>query len=246
VQRDLVATYKGSYLGVFWAFIHPLFLIVLYTFVFSAILKIRFTEGGSSVNFGLYFCCGLIPYLAFSEAIQEALGTIRENTTLVQKVVFPIEILPITAVATTFISQLFALGGLVLVASLVERDFHWTVFLLPLVMVPQVLLTLGLGYMAAVVGAFVPDIKEVISVLLRALLFAAPILYPVSIVPDKYRLLIDLNPITYLVEAYRDLILEGRIPDASWSAWFALFSGAVFVAGFLWFRRSKPKFADVL
>jgi ABC-type polysaccharide/polyol phosphate export permease len=246
VQRDLVYTYKGSYLGIFWSFVHPLFMIVLYTFVFSAILQIRFTDSGSPLNFGLYVYCGLIPYLAFSEAIQGALSTIRANATLVQKVVFPVEILPFTAVATNFTSQLFGLGGLILVFSLVERELHWTILLLPLVMVPQVLFTLGLGYVASVVGAFIPDIREIISVLLRALLFAVPILYPVSMVPEKYRPLIDLNPLTYLVEAYRDLILEGQIPDASWSAWFALLSVVVFIVGFIWFGRSKPKFADVI
>jgi ABC-type polysaccharide/polyol phosphate export permease len=221
-------------------------MIVLYTFVFSAVLQIRFADGGGALNFGLYVYCGLIPYLAFSEAIQGTLSTIRANATLVQKVVFPIEILPLTAIATNFVSQLFGLGGLILVFSLVERELHWTILLLPLVMVPQVLLTLGLGFMASIMGAFVPDIKEIISVLLRALLFAVPILYPVYMVPDKYRVLIDLNPLTYLVEAYRDLILEGRIPDASWSLWFALFSGVVFIAGIVWFERTKLKFADVI
>jgi ABC-type polysaccharide/polyol phosphate export permease len=221
-------------------------MILLYTFVFSTILQIRFTETGSPLNFGLYVYCGLIPYLAFSEAIQGALSTIRENATLVQKVIFPVEILPLTAVATNFVTQLFGIGGLILVFSLVERELHWTMLLLPLVMVPQILFTLGLGYMASVVGTFLPDIKEIISVLLRALLFAAPILYPVSMVPDKYRPLIDLNPLTYLIEAYRALLLEGRIPDASWSVWFALFSAIIFIAGFVWFERSKLKFADVI
>lgn len=246
VQRDLVYTYKGSYLGFFWSFLHPLFMIVLYTFVFSTILQVRFSESGSSLNFGLYVYCGLIPYLAFSQAIQEALSTIRVNATLVQKVVFPIEILPLAAVATNFISQLFGLGGLILVFSLVGQELHWTVLLLPLVMVPQILLTLGLSYIASVVGTYIKDIKEIISVLLRALLFAVPIMYPLSIVPEKYRPLIDLNPLTYLVESYRDLILEGQIPETSWSAWFALFSGVIFIVGFIWFERSKLKFADVI
>ena len=246
VQRDLVYTYKGSYLGFFWSFVHPLFMIVLYTFVFSEILQIRFTETGSPLNFGLYVYCALIPYMAFSEAIQGALSTIRANATLVQKVVFPIEILPLTAVATNFISQLLGLGVLILVFALLERELHWTALLLPLVMVPQILLTLGLSYIASVVGTFIPDIKEIISVLLRALLFAVPILYPVTMVPEKYSPLIDFNPFTYLVEAYRDLVLRGTIPDISWSVWFVLFSGVVFIVGFVWFEHSKLKFTDVI
>ena len=225
---------------------HPLFMIVLYTFVFSTILQIRFTETGSPLNFGIYVYCGLIPYLAFSEAVQQALSTIRANATLVQKVVFPIEILPFTAVATNFISQLLGLGLLIVVFLFMGGELHWTILLLPLVMVPQILFTLGVSYFASVVGTFIPDIREIISVLLRALLFAAPILYPVSIVPDKYRPLIDPNPLTYLVEAYRDLVLRGKIPDTSWSVWFALFSGVVFIVGLIWFERSKLKFADVI
>lgn len=246
IQRDVANTYKGSYLGYFWTFVNPLFMIVLYTFVFSSILDLRFTEEGGSVNFGVYLYCGLIPYLAFSEAVQRSLLTIKTNANLVQKVVFPIEILPLTAVATNFVMQLFGLVGLILVYGFLEWQLHWTIFLLPLIMVPQLLLTLGFSYMASVLGTFVPDMREIVAMILRALLFAVPILYPRNIIPEKYLLLVDLNPLGFLVAAYRDFLLNGEIPAAGSLFLFVLASLAIFALGLLLFERNKRKFADVL
>jgi ABC-type polysaccharide/polyol phosphate export permease len=221
-------------------------MIVLYTFVFGAVLQLRFTQNSDPITFGLYIYCGLIPYLAFSNGVEEAVSTIRKNNNLVQKVVFPIEILPLSEVAVGFISQLFSLGGLIIIFAFLKDEVHWTILLLPVVMVPQILFTFGIGYIVSALGTFIPDIKEIMSALLRALLFATPILWPASMIPEKYRVLVELNPFTFIVDAYRGLVLEGQIPNMSWLVWFTFFSAAVFVAGFTLFQYNKLKFADVL
>lgn len=246
IRRDVASTYKGSYLGFFWTFVNPLLMIVLYTFVFSSLLQLRFTQEGGSLNFGIYLYCGLIPYLAFSDAVQDALSRIRANATLVQRTVFPIEILPLTTTATQFVMQVFGLGVLVVVYAFVESELHWTALLLPVAMAPQLLFTLGVSYMASVVGTFVPDMRDVIGAILRALLFATPIIYPPSIVPEQYSLLIDLNPLAFLVEAYRELVLEGQIPATGHLIAFYLVALAFFGLGWVLFQRTKSSFADVL
>ena len=248
VQRQLSRSYRGSFLGFLWVFLSPLLMIALYTVVFSEIIGIRFqeVEGNSSLNFGLYVYCGLVPFLAFSEAINQSASSIKSNANLVQKVVFPLEILPLSAAVTTLVDKLFGLGVLVVVVALLEHQLHATLLLLPLVILPQVVFILGLSYLAAVAGAYAPDIREVLRALLRAMLFVTPIIWPPEIVPENLRFVVDYNPLAFLVGAYRDMILNGEVPDGGSLLWFSLLAGALMVVGFVVFVRVKQRFADLI
>ncbi len=247
-QRELSRSHRGSYLGFLWALLSPLLQIILLTLVFSEIIGIRFREltGDSTLNFGLYLYCGLIPYLAFSDTISKATNSIRSNTALVQKVVFPLEILPLTRALTVLVDALFGLMMLILVVALLAHRLEWTLLLLPALLAVQLVFNIGLSYLFAVIGTYMPDISNGLRLFVRALFFVTPIIWPPERVPEHLRFLVDYNPLAFLVGAYRDLILEGGIPDLSAALWFSVFSAVLCVVGFVIFVRVKQNFADLL
>ena len=248
VQRQLTRSYQTSYLGFLWAFLGPLLMVILLTLVFSEIIGIRFreVEGDSSLNFGLYLYCGLLPFLAYSEALSKGVNSIRASSGLIEKVIFPLQFLPFTSAVVSFIDKFFGLGALLVVVLVLEHSLHWTVLLLPLIVIPQLLFILGLCYMMAVAGIYLPDVGEMLRAIVRATFFITPIIWPPSMVPEHLSFLVDYNPLAYLVGAYRDLILAGELPGATATLYFTLFSAALFVVGFGLFVRLKANFADLL
>ncbi len=247
-QRQVASSYQGSYLGLVWALLSPLLMVAMLTVIFSNVLGIRVREvtGDSSLNFGLYLYCGLIPFLAYSQALNQGVNIIRRNSDLVQGVVFPLEILPLTTVLTTLIQNVFGVVAVSLVLVTLEQRLSWTIVLLPLVMVVQLVFTLGLAYLMAVAGTYVPDVRETLKAVVRATFFITPILWPTGRVPEQYSFLVDYNPLAALVEAYRDLILGGQLPDAWGMAYFSIVALVLFVVGFVVFNRAKYNFADLL
>lgn len=247
-QREISRSYQGSYLGLAWAFLSPLLMVVLLTVIFSEVVGIRFREvtGDSSLNFGLYLFCGLIPFLAYSQAVSQGVNVVRRNRNLVQGVVFPLEILPVTTVIASLVQSVIGVGAVMVVLAVLEHRLNWTVLLLPLVLVPQLLFTIGLCYLMAVAGAYVADVRETLKAVVRATFFLTPIIWPVSRVPEDWRFLVDYNPLAILVESYRDLILEGKLPSGMSYSYFFLVGLALFVLGFVAYNRVKHRFADLI
>lgn len=246
VQRELFKSTKGSFLGVAWLLLTPLLMVVLYTLIFSQVIGMRFREVDSVTNFGLYLFCGLIPFLAYSDTLNQSVSSIRSNSTLVQKLVFPAEILPLTPTVAALISQFFSLAALVPIALVLGNPISWTIALLPMILVPQLLFMLGLGYFAAVVGTYLPDIKESLRALVRATFFATPIIWP----PERayeagLGFLVEYNPLAILVESYRNLILDGVVPGIGFLG-FTAFSGVLCMVGFLLFVKVKKNFGDLI
>lgn len=248
VQRELSKSYRGSLLGMFWVFLGPLLMIALYTLVFSEILNLRFRQVDGVTNFGLYLYCGLIPFFAFSDTINKSVNSIRSNSTLVQKVVFPLEILPLSTAITAILTQIFQFSALTVLVLALGNSLQWTMLLIPLFMIPQLLFYLGLSYLGSVVGTYLPDVQETLRAVVRAMFFLTPILWPVSKVADrKYlSLVVDLNPLAYVVGAYRKLVFEGQLPGMIATLYFTIFAIALCVISFLLFTRTKRHFADLI
>ena len=248
VQRQVTRKYKKSYLGFAWAFLSPLIWVFFLTLIFSEIVGLRFrvVEGDPTLNFGLYLYCGLLPFLAFSEAANKGLNTITGNKGLVQQVVFPLELLPLANVITSMIDKIFGLGALLVVLLVFGVPIHWTISLLPLIIVLQLVFVLGLSYFMAILGTYLPDVGEMTRPVIRGMFFLTPIIWTPDRLPEDLRWVVDYNPLAYLVEAYRDLILNGELPGEMATLYFTLFSVALFVAGFALFVRFKPRFADLL
>jgi ABC-2 type transport system permease protein len=247
-QRQMSRGYRGSHLGLLWAFFSPLLMVIMFTLIFSKVLGIRFREvtQDPSLNFGLYFYCGLLPFLVYQQALNTGVNVVRRNSDLVKNVVFPLEILPVTTVISSLIQNAYGVGALMFVVLLLDHEIHLTVLLLPLVLIPQLLFTLGLCYLMSVIGAYVPDISNALKAVVRMTFFCTPILIPTGRVPPKYSFLVDYNPLASLVDAYRDLILLGKLPTAFQTIYFCSVAVVLFVLGFAIYNRVKHNFADLI
>ena len=248
LHRQVTRTYKRSYLGFAWAILSPLIWVFFLTLIFSEALGLRFREieENPNLNFGLYLYCGLLPFLAFSEALNKGMNSIRGNSGLVQKVIFPLELLPFTNAIASMIDKFFGIGALLIVVLVFGQPLHPHVLLLPLFVVLQVVFILGLTYLMAVFGTYLPDLDEVMRPVIRGMFFLTPIIWTPDRLPEGIRWLVDYNPLAYLVEVYRDLVLRGEIPGGLSTLYFTLFSVALFILGFTLFVRVKPRFADML
>lgn len=248
IHRQVTRSYRRSYLGLTWAVLGPLVWVFFLALIFSHVIGIknRGVEGDPTLNFGLYLYCGLLPFLAFSEALNKGLNSIRSNSGLVQKVVFPLEILPFTNAIASMVDKVFGFGALLIMLLFFGRTLHWTLLYMPVIVVLQLLFILGLTYIMAVLGTFLPDVGEVMRPVIRGMFFVTPILWPPDRLPESLSWIEDYNPLAYLVNAYRDLILAGTLPGALSTLYFALFSVAIFVFGFALFVQLRPRFADHL
>jgi len=247
-QRQMARTYQGSYLGFLWAFLGPLLMVALLTLIFSELIGIKSREvtGNSSLNFGLFLYCGLLPFLVYSQALSRGVSIIRRNSGLVQGVVFPLEILPLTTMVASLIQNVLGVGALLVILVVLGQPLYVTTLLLPLVLIPQLLFTLGLTYLVAVVGTYAPDVRETLRAVIRGTFFITPILWPTGRIPEDWSFLVDYNPLAVLVDAYRDLILYGELPGLESALWFSLFAAALFVFGLYLFDRVKHNFADLI
>ena len=248
IQRQVTRSYRRSYLGFAWAILGPLVWVFFLTLIFSEIVGLRFreVEEDPNLNFGLFLYCGLLPFLAFSEALNKGINSIKGNSGLVQKVVFPLELLPFTNAIASMIDKFFGVGALLVVLVVFGQELHWTTLLLPGIMVLQVIFVLALTYLMAVLGTYLPDVAEIMRPIIRGMFFVTPIIWTPERLPEKMRWVVDYNPLAYLVNAYRDLILLGELPGLQSTLYFTLFSVALFAASFWLFVRLKPWFADRL
>jgi lipopolysaccharide transport system permease protein len=246
VRRDIAGRYAGSHAGVFWTVIHPLLMMLTYAFVFGLVLRTRFAGDDRPSSFVLYFLAGMLPWLPFSEAAGRASVVIVEHANFVKKLVFPLEILPVNLTFAGLFSQFFAV--LIFFAALLMfgRDIPPTAFYLPLLLVPQVLFTLGLSWVLAALGVLVRDLGQLIGFLITVWFFLTPICYDEAMLPQAYHGLFALNPFYVLVRAYRAVLLENAAPDWNAFLWLTLVSAGLFWAGYAWFHRMRRQFADLV
>jgi lipopolysaccharide transport system permease protein len=245
-RREVSARYKGSVLGILWAILTPVVTIATFTLIFAGIFGARFSLSSSGWEFALYLFCGVLPWTAFSEAVQSSSQKIVSQANLVKRVVFPLEILPVAQSLASLASQLFGTVALLIAALVIQRTLHPTVLWLPVLVVPQLLLTFGAAWLVASLGVFLRDIVQGISLLLMVWMYLTPIIYPESIVPERFRPLINANPFTPLIRSYRNIMLGGSAPDWRGLAYFTGFALIVFIFGYWWFAKTRKNFADVI
>lgn len=250
VRRDLEARYKGSILGNLWPLVNQLSQLLIYTYVFSIVLKAKLSLPGIPENnftYGLWLFAGLLPWISFTGGLLQAANSVISQPNLVKKVVFPLALLPLIPVLSTFIESAFGLIALIFFVALNTHTLHPTLALLPLIWLTQLLLTAGLGYFLAGITVFLRDVPQTLGVVLNLWFYLTPIIYPASAIPANFRNLVFwLNPIATISEVYRDLVLTGDIKHANeWGVTF-LISAFVFGLGLLTYKRLRPVFADVL
>jgi lipopolysaccharide transport system permease protein len=246
--REVTGRYRSSLLGIGWSFVTPLVMLALYTFVFGVVFKARWQSGATDDlrEFGLMLFAGLTAFSLFSECVTRAPSLIASSPNYVKKVVFPLEILPVTVVGSALFHACVSLAILLIARSALVGLPGWTVLLLPVVLVPIVCLALGLSWFLASLGVFLRDIGHSVALATQIVLFATPIFYPPSAVPRSLQPMVVLNPLSGIVENVRRVAVSGQLPD--WSAWAysAIVGAAMLSLGHAWFASTKRAFGDVV
>ena len=251
VQRDMEARYKGSVLGNLWPLLNQLAQLLIYTYVFAIVLRVKLELKGmpadNSFVFGLWLFAGLLPWIAFSNGLLQASGSVVGQPNLVKKVVFPLSLLPLVPILSSFLESTFGLMALIVFVAFVNNALHPTLFLLPLVWLTQLLLTCGLGFLTAGLTVFIRDIPQTLTVLLNLWFYVTPLIYPVEMIPSPFQQWVFwLNPLAAIGEVYRDMVLIGEVTH--WREWGAATGSSllIFVLGFWCYKKLRPAFADVL
>ncbi|MBD1889611.1 ABC transporter permease [Coleofasciculus sp. FACHB-SPT9] len=250
VRRDLEARYKGSVLGNFWPLVNQLSQLLIYTYVFSIVLQVKLSLKGlpaNNITYGLWLFAGLLPWIAFNSGLTQAARSVIGQPNLVKKVVFPLALLPLVPILSTFIEISLGLMALIVLVAVSAGTLHTTLALLPLIWISQLLLTAGLGYLVAGLTVFLRDIPQTLTVILNLWFYMTPLIYPASAIPEQWRgWVFWLNPMAAIAEVYRDLVLVGEVQH--WQEWIVVtVVSVVMFSGGLWvYRKLRPAFADVL
>jgi lipopolysaccharide transport system permease protein len=245
-RRELAARYRGSIGDVAWTILHPLLLMLTYFFVFGIVLQARLGGDASRSGFVLYFLAGMLPWLPFSEAVGRAPSVILEHRSFVKKLLFPIEILPVSQTVAALATEGFALLIFLVLLFATRGSIPASALWLPVIVVPQVLLTLGVSWFLSALGVYLRDLSQVIGFLLTLLFFLTPICYPESALPGWARPMLDKSPMYVLVAAYRAVLLEGKAPALLPMAALLAASAVACLAGYAWFHRLRRSFADMI
>ncbi|MDR5172941.1 ABC transporter permease [Methylobacillus flagellatus] len=246
-KREVLGRYRGSFLGLLWSLLTPIFMLAVYTFVFGEIFKARWNDSNQSqAEFALVLFAGLIVFNLFAECINRAPSLILSNPNYVKKVVFPLEILPCITLCAALYHALISFTVWLIAYTMLFGPPPLTVIYLPLVILPFSLFILGLGWILTSLGVFLRDVSQLVNVITTTLMFLSPIFYPASALPEAYRYFIYLNPLTFVIEMTRNLLYWGKLPELGLLVTYWLASSLIAWLGFVWFQKTRKGFADVL
>lgn len=246
-RREVVGRYKGSVMGLLWSFLNPLFMLAVYSFVFSVVFKARWSGSGESqTQFAVILFAGMTVHALFAEVLNRAPGIILGNVNYVKKVVFPLEILAVVSLGAALFHALVSLLVLLVAFAMLNGFIQWTAIFAPLVLLPLMLLSLGFGWILSSLGVFVRDIGQLIGVFTTALLFLSPVFFPVSALPESFQPWLNLNPLTFIIEQSREVLIWGNLPDWQGLTLYSIGAGIFAWLGFFWFQKTRKGFADVL
>tara|TARA_R100001369_G_scaffold92846_2_gene140381 strand:- start:15123 stop:15794 length:672 start_codon:yes stop_codon:yes gene_type:complete len=223
-------------------------MLLVYTFVFSVVFNARWgvSEDETSTQFAVVLFAGLVVHSFFAEVLSKAPGLVLGSTNYVKKVVFPLEILPAIALGSAIFHTAISLLVLQFAYIAFTGIPPWTILLSPIVFFPLAVLSLGVAWMLAALGVYLRDIGQFIGVIITVLLFLSPIFFPIDRLPEEYQVLILLNPLTFIIEQAREVLIWGRLPDWKGLAVYTFFSTIFAWLGYAWFQKTRKGFADVL
>ena len=240
VKRDISLRYRGSALGLAWALVNPLLQLATYTLLFSTFMR------NGVPNYAVFLLAAFLPWLWFSTSVLAASKSILANAALIKKIYLPTELLPLVVVASNLINYLIALPLLLLLVLLSHIPLTLALLALPGLLVVQFIFTLGAALAVAALNTFYRDIEQMLGLGLMMLMYLTPVVYPASLVPQRYLQVLALNPMFHLIEAYRCIFIEGRWPSALGLGYAACASVALVIVSALYFERKKPFFAEVV
>jgi lipopolysaccharide transport system permease protein len=250
-KRDVVGRYKGSLMGLMWSFLNPLLMLSVYTFFFAVVFKSRWgaVPSGSEESktlFAVILFVGMIVHGLFAEVLNRAPTLILSNSNYVKKVVFPLEILPVISMVSALFHSAVSLIVLLIVFIIFNGFLHWTIIFIPIIIFPFVIFTLGVAWMLASLGVYARDVGQTIGLAMTVMMFLSPVFYPITSLPIEFRPWILANPLTFIIEQARTVLIWGQIPN-----WYGLLKYTVAATliswiGFVWFQKTRKGFADVL
>lgn len=242
VRKDLRGRYKGSVLGFLWTFINPLLQLVVYSFVFSVVMKARVEEGP---GFYLFLFVGLIPWIFFSAALTGGSVSIIQQKDLVKKIYFPREVIPIAYVTSSFVNMLLSFIVVFIVALFAGVRFNPIgILCLPVIMFVEYLMCIGIAFVTSAVTVYFRDLEHILGIVAMAWMYLTPIVYPEDYCPERLQKYLHLNPMTSVVAAYRDVIYYGRIPRLETLGEAALLGAITLAVGVVVFSKLKKHFAE--
>lgn len=235
-------------MGLAWSFFNPILMLSVYTFVFSVVFKARWGGGvdESKTEFALLLFTGMIVHGLFAECINRSPESVVANVNYVKKVVFPLEILPVVALGSSIFHALISVFVLLLAILALDGAVPWTFVLFPVVLLPLVIGTMGVAWFLAAISVFVRDIKQTTSLMTTILLFISPVFYSISMMPPRFQFWMQLNPLTFIIEESRKVLILGHPFD--FMSWVIYMAASIVVAwfGYWWFQRLRKGFSDVL
>lgn len=246
-KRDVISRYRGSFAGLLWSFLNPLLMLAIYTFVFGFIFKARWnTHISGHFQFAIMLFAGLNINQFFSECANKAPSLIIQNSNFVKKIVFPLETLTWSTVGAALFHLLISTVVLLAISVLVNHAFPWTVVLFPVVVVCFIPFVAGTVWLLASLGVFLRDLQQAMTIITTALMFLAPILYPITNIPERFRALVYLNPLTEVAIASQKTLVMGVMPNWMHLGLYVLISSCFAWLAFIWFERTRKGFADVI
>ncbi len=247
-KREVVGRYRGSVLGIAWSFFNPLLMLALYTFVFSVVFKARWGVNAdeTKTQFAIVLFVGMIVHGLFAEVINRAPAMITSNVNYVKKVVFPLDILPSVAMGAALFHGLVSLVVLMIAFVLFNGYLNWTAIFIPFVLLPLIIFTLGVAWMLASLGVFLRDLGQTTNIITTVMLFFSPIFYPMTALPIEFHPWIMANPLTFIIEQAREVVIWGHVPDWLGLCIYSLLALIIAWAGYVWFQKTRKGFADVL
>lgn len=246
-KREVLGRYRGATFGLLWSIASPFLLLIVYTLAFGTVMKARWPEVAEGRgSFALILFVGLIVHGFFSECLIRSPNLITGNPNFVKRVIFPLDILPWSMVISALFHTLTNILVFLLLRLIMEGTFEPKVILLPLVFLPLVLLALGVAWFLASLGVYFRDINQVTGVVATALLFLSSAMIPLSVVPESFKLVFQLNPLTFIIDQAREVVLWGNWPDWAGMGMYLLVALGVFYGGYAWFHATRRGFADVI
>lgn len=246
-KRDVLGRYRGASFGLFWSLISPFMMLMVYTFAFGMVMRGRWPEiEAGHTQFSIILFAGLIVHGFFAECLTKSVNLIVSNPNFVKRVIFPLEILPWPMVLSALFHTLMNIVVFLVMRMIMDGAIAWTTFLFPLVMLPLVVLGLGVSWFMAATGVYFRDVSQITGVLSLAMLFLSSAMMPLESVPDGYRWVFEINPLTFIIDQARNVLLWNTMPDWAGLAWYLLASLCVLYGGYAAFAGTRRGFSDVL
>ena len=240
VKKDLRTRYKGSVLGFFWTFLNPLLQLIVYTFVFSVVMRAGIEK------YYIYLFVALVPWIFFSTSLTSSSASIIGNKDLIKKIYFPRIIIPMAVVNGAFMNMLFTMIVVFVALIFSGIGISWYIILLPIIMVLEYLLVLGLAFVISALNVYFRDLEHILGILTMAWMYATPILYDIDMVPQNLQPLFKLNPMTPIVLAFRNILYYKTMPDLSHMGLILIWSIGFIVLGYFIFNKLQKGFAEEL